>query len=186
LPLSRTLVTSILIVVVVASLVAGLGSLVNPSVHVPVFSTRIYSNTSYYAYSVLLMFTASFAPYATSTTSIVSYYYQPGNFPGCDPASMACKFGIPDVQYVYSTSTYYRLSTSFYQVTSTTQSAFTDQVTNTNYRNIPMYSALGLSDSQFIILAVIVVLFAVAVTLAILLLTKRIEISRSPNNMKPS
>jgi len=185
LPLSRTLVTNILIVVVVVSLGVGLGSLVNPSVQVPVFSTRIYSNTSYYAYSVT-MFTASFAPYATSTTSIVSYYYQPGNFPGCDPASMACKYGIPDVQYVYSTSTYSRLSTSYYQVTSTTQSAFTGQVTNANYRNIPMYSALGLSESQFIILAVIIVLFAVAVIFALLLPTKRIEISRNPSNMKPS
>lgn len=183
--LSKTLVTTILIVVVVASLVVGLGSLVNPSVQVPGFSTRIYSNTSYYAYPVT-MFTASFAPYATSTTNMVSYYYQPGNFPGCDPASMACMYGIPNVQYVDSTSTYSQLSTSFYQVTSTTQSAFTGQVTNTNYRTIPMYSALGLSDSQFIILAVIVVLFAVAVILAILLLTKRIEISRNPNNMKSS
>jgi hypothetical protein len=171
-------------IVIVVSLVVGLASLANPSVQVPVYSTRIFSNTSYYAYPVT-MFTASFAPYATSTTMIASYYYEPGNFPGCDPASMACKFGIPDVRYASSTSTYLRLSTAFYSVMSSSQTTVTGQATSTNYRNIPMYTALGLSDLQFIILASAAVLFVVAVILAIAV-TKRIEISRNPTNVKTS
>jgi len=181
LPISRTIVTGILVLVILVSLIVGLASLANPSVQVPVFSSRTYSETSYHAYPVTL-FTASFAPYATSTTIMVSYFYQPGNFAGCDPASMACRYGIPDPYYYYSTSTYFRLSTSFYSVTSFSPSTFTGRVTNTDHKNIPMYSALGLSQLQFIILAGLVSLFAVVFAI---LMAKRIELSRS-GNVKPN
>jgi hypothetical protein len=73
----------VVVVVVVVSLVVGLGSLAYPSVQVTVFHTETFSNTSSYAYSVAV-FTAVLVPYST-TRALHSYYYEPGNFPGCDP-----------------------------------------------------------------------------------------------------
>ena len=69
-----------MVVVVVVSLVVGLGSLAYPSVQVTVFRTETFSNTSSYAYSVAV-FTAFLVPYST-TRALHSYYYEPGNFPG--------------------------------------------------------------------------------------------------------
>jgi hypothetical protein len=181
LPISRAIATGILVLVILISLIVGLASLANPSVQVPVFGTRTYSETSYHAYQVTL-FTASFAPYATSTTIMVSYFYQPGNFPGCDPASMACRYGIPDLYYYYSTSTYLRLSTSFYTVTSFSPSTFTGRVTSTDHQNIPMYASLNLSQLQFVIFVGLVSLFAIVLAI---FMAKRIELSRS-ENVKPN
>jgi len=171
LPLSKTITTGILVLVILISLIVGLASLANPTVQVPVFSTRAYSETSYYAYPVT-MFTASFAPYATSTTIMLSYFYHPGNFPGCDPASMACRYGIPDMYYPYSTSTYFTLSTSFCTVTSFSQSTFTGWVTNTNRQNLP---ALDQNQPQFVIFTLLTLLLAVAL---VILIAQRLELSR--------
>ena len=95
---------------------------------------------------------------------------------------MACRYGIPDVYYPYSTSTYFRLSTSFYSVTSFSPSTFTGQVTSTDHQNIAMYTSLGLSELQFIILVVVVSLFAV---ILVILMVRRIELSGS-ENVKPN
>ena len=127
--LPRTLVTGLIILVVIV----GLGSLAYPSVQVPVYHTVAFSNTSSYTY-LETMFTVLLVPYSTAMTTLVSYYYQPGNFPGCDPASSACNYGIPKLLYVtYSTTTYSQFSTSFYQLSSTTRSIFTSKLTDTNY-----------------------------------------------------
>ncbi|HKM78389.1 MAG TPA: hypothetical protein VJZ03_04885 [Candidatus Bathyarchaeia archaeon] len=154
----RTLVTGLIILVVIV----GLGSLAYPSAQVPVYRTEAFTNTSSYTYLETL-FTVLLVPYSTAMTTLVSYYYQPGNFPGCDPASSACNYGIPNAYVTYSTSTYSQFSTSFYQLSLTTRSIFTSKLTDTNYQNIPLYSAAGLSNSQFIILTALILLIAIAV-----------------------
>ncbi|MGA3298409.1 MAG: hypothetical protein ABSD41_13285 [Candidatus Bathyarchaeia archaeon] len=128
-----------MVVVVVVSLVVGLGSLAYPSVQVTVFRTETFSNTSSYAYSVAV-FTAVLVPYST-TRALHSYCYEPGNFPGCDPTAMGCNYGFPNYAYYASSmSTYSGLSTSSYQATMTTQSTITSTLTKTSYNNIPMYT----------------------------------------------
>jgi hypothetical protein len=146
----------------------GLGSLAYPSVPLTVFRTETFFNTAYYPYSVT-RFTVVSIPYSTVTNSLYSYYYEPGNFPACDPAAMGCNYGFPNyVYYAYSTSTYSRLSTSFYQAKMATQSTFTSRLTKTGYQNIPMYTALGLNDSQFTILGVFAVLIVLVFGLLLL------------------
>jgi ribosomal protein L40E len=182
---SRTLVSSIIILVVGVSLVVGLGSLAYSSVQVIVFRTGTFSNTRYYAYPVTL-FTAFSVPYSTATKTSYNYYYEPGNFPGCDPVAMGCNYGFPNYEYhAYLTSTYSGLSTSFSQATMTTQSTITSTLTRTSYENIPMYTAFGL-NSQFITLAMFAILLAVAVILGILLMTGRLGRSRKLNKLGPN
>ncbi len=172
----RTLVTGLIILVVIV----GLGSLAYPAVLMPVYHTEAFSSTNSYVY-LETMFTVLLVPYSTAMTTLVSYYYQPGNFPGCDPASSACNYGIPNAYVRYSTTTYSQFSTSFYQLSSTTRSIFTGKLTNTNYQNIPLYSAIGLSNSQFVILTILVLLLSIAVIVWILHLSKR-----APQPMKGS
>lgn len=166
---SRLMVTGVIILVVVV----GLSSLVYPSVRVPVYRTEVFSNTSSYAY-LETMFTVLVVPYSTAMITLVSYYYQPGNFPWCDPASSACNYGIPNAYATYSTTTYSQFSTSFYQLSSTTRSTFTSRLTNTNYENIPLYSALGLSSPQFFILTALILLISIAAIVWALHFSKRI------------
>lgn len=178
LQLSRTIVTGIIILVVFLSLVAGLHSLAYPSVQITVLDTETVYGTNSFAY-LGTMFTAILAPYSTTKT-MNSYYYEPGNFPGCDPIAMGCNYGFPNyAYYVYSTSTYSKLSTSFYRTIMTTQSTFTSELTKTNTQNIPMYAALGLNDSQFIILSVLTLLLAAI--LVMLLTTKQVRRSGKSN-----
>ena len=169
---ARPIITALIVIVTIAVL----GSLAYPSVQVPMYSTATLSNTTTniisFASSTLVV-----APYATSTVTSVTYPNQNGNFPGCDPASMACNYGFVTPYYSYYTQTYSQLQTSFYQITATMQSIGTAESTQTNYQNIPMYASMGLGDSQFLILSIAVIILAAA---AILVAMKRL--SRSPQN----
>ena len=142
------------------------------------YSTATLSNTTTnvisFASSTLVV-----APYATSTVTSITYPNQNGNFPGCDPASMACNYGFVTPYYSYYTQTYSQLQTSFYQITATMQSIGTAESTQTNYQNIPMYASMGLGDSQFLLLSIAVVILAAAV---ILVAMKRLP--SSPRNQQ--
>ncbi|HKM76122.1 MAG TPA: zinc ribbon domain-containing protein [Candidatus Bathyarchaeia archaeon] len=157
---ARLIVTGLIVIVTVAVL----GSLAYPSVQVPMYSTATLSNTTTniisFASSTLVV-----APYATSTVTSATYPNQNGNFPGCDPASMACNYGFVTPYYSYYTQTYSQLQTSFYQITATMQSVGTAESTQTNYQNIPMYASMGLGDSQFLLLSIVVIILAAAVIL---------------------
>jgi len=154
-------IVSVLIVIVT---VAVLGSLSYPSVQVPTYSTATLSNTATnavaFASSTLLV-----EPYATSTVTSVTYPNQNGNFPGCDPASMACNYGFVTPYYSYYTQTYSQLQTSFYQVTVTMQSIITAQLTQTNYQTIPIYASIGLGISQFLVLCIVVIVAALVMVM---------------------
>jgi hypothetical protein len=171
---ARLIITGLIVIVTIAVL----GSLAYPSVQVPMYSTATLSNTTTnvisFASSTLVV-----APYATSTVTSVTYPNQNGNFPGCDPASMACNYGFVTPYYSYFTQTYSQLQTSFYQITATMQSIGTTESTQTNYQNIPMYASVGLGDSQFLLLSIALVILAAA---AILVATKRL--TRSPQNQQ--
>jgi len=157
---ARWIITAIIVIVTVAVI----GSMAYPSIQVPMYSTATFSNTATnvvsFASSTLVV-----APYATSTVTSVTYSNQNGNFPGCDPASMACNYGFVTPYYSYYTQTYSQLQTSFYQVTATMQSIATAASTQTNIQNIPMYASMGLGDSQFFLLSVVVIVIAAAVIL---------------------
>jgi rRNA maturation endonuclease Nob1 len=82
---------------------------------------------------------------------------------------MGCNYGFPNyLVRAYSTSTYSGLSTSFYEATMAAQSTFTGRLTKTSYQNIPIYAALGLTSSQFMIIAVFTVLIVVGFGLLLL------------------
>lgn len=153
---AKPFVVGIIILLAVIG-ICSLAYMMYPSVQVPVYQTGTTLNTSSYVYPVTV-FTAVQVPYSTAMVTLISYYYQPGNFPGCDPASSACMYGIPNAYVTYSTTTYSQLSTSYFQVSSTVSSTFTNRVVNTNFQNIPMYSALGMNTSQFIFLTALVVI----------------------------
>jgi len=169
---ARAIVTGIIIIVIIAVI----GSLAYPSVQVPTYSTATIANTTTYVLSFASS-TLIVAPYATSTVTSVTYSNNNGNFPGCDPASMACNYGFVTPYYSYYTQTYSQLQTSFYQATATLQSISTAEWTQTSYQNIPMYASMGLGDSQFILLSVVVIILAAAV---ILVAMKRLP--KSPQN----
>ena len=151
LQLARVIVSSIIILVVLVSLIGGVGLLAFQYAQISVIRTRIFTTASPQAYPTTL-FTVILAPYLTLTQTSVGYYYQNGNFPGCDPASSACIYGIPSLYFAVSTITSSKLSTSFYAVTKTTQTTLTNSLIETNYQEAPMYAVIGLTDSQFIIL----------------------------------
>lgn len=171
---ARPIITGLIIIVTIAVL----GSLAYPSVQVPLYSTATLSNTTTniisFASSTLVV-----APYATSTVTSATYPNQNGNFPGCDPASMACNYGFVTPYYSYYTQTFSQLQTSFYQITATMQSIGTTESTQTNYQSIPMYASMGLGDSQFLLLSIALVILAAA---AIFVVMKRL--TKSPQSQQ--
>ena len=155
--LSRTIVTSILLVVIVAVL----GSLAYPIVPVSLVSTETIPGASTYTeyYSTTLLgtlVTTIQAPYSTATAWFLTAY------PLCDPASMACPG--PPLAVVTTIS---GNSVWSYQVASTSQwsEAFTTeyfaQSAHTSIQNVPIYSAQGLSSAQFVQLVFAIILVGI-------------------------
>jgi hypothetical protein len=155
--LTRTIVTSILLVVIVA----GLGSLAYPIVPVPLVSTETISGASTYTeyYSTTLLgtlVTTVQVPYSTATAWVLTAY------PLCDPASMACPG--PPLAVVTTIS---GNSVWFYQVASTSQwsetfsAEYSVQSAHTTIQNVPIYSAEGLSSAQFVQLVIAIILVGI-------------------------
>lgn len=152
-PLSKTIVSGVIVLAVVISL----SSLAYPSVSVPTFSTETLANASTYISSYTSNYqnptpTTALVPYSTATSWYFTAYFL------CDPASMACP-GPP----VTTTTTFSEWSTSFYQVTVTSQwsETFTTKYsvssTHTAFQNVPAYSAIGISDPEFVLLAILII-----------------------------
>ena len=150
-PISHSLLFALVLVVAILSL----GSLAFPLVSTPIPKTDTFANTfmsNYATWSTVSSEVSGWVPYSTSVGLAVSYNFV------CDPASNACS----PTQTYYTTQTLsnYEASTQISQVTFTTQMAATNEfeATHTDYGMIPAYAAFGISDSQFLVLAGIVIL----------------------------
>jgi hypothetical protein len=165
-PIPRSLLFALALLVVA---VLSLGSLAYPLVTTPIPRTDTLTNTitsNYASWSTVSSVVAGWVPYATSTGQAIVYNYL------CDPASMACA----PTQTFYTTQTLsnYEANTQISQVTFTTQSVRTQEfeVTHTDYGMIPAYAAFGISDSQFVVLAGIVILILALAVLGMFVKTR--------------
>jgi hypothetical protein len=160
-PLSRTTISIIIVIVIMVSL----SSLAYPSVNVPSYNTETTINTSTYAQTLEIMYSIS--------SFGLSYYYQTAvnsiYFPGDCWGSFIGPF--PPCYYMIPRTSTKTLSTGF-TVTSTSSSytsttsytTYTNRLTHTSSQNIPTYAYLGLSSSQFVfIVALIIVLGCLAI-----------------------
>jgi len=145
-------------VIIIIAVVASLGSFAYPTIAVPRQSTEsnigvgTNINTSSYLY-----------PQTISTWSVTSYWYE-----GLAAVYNTACWPPPDRCSPETINAYVRtiLAKSIQQVTTTTS---TSRVTATNYfsltststhtysQNIPLYAYLGFSDSQFAIVAMLIV-----------------------------
>jgi len=115
-------------------------------------------------------------PQLTASTILTGYSsftaWYPGN-PICDPTSNACTpYPTPTATFVYPQSMTYT-----YEVTLSSQgllaytSPFTMLSTQTSFANVPPYAALGLTELQYGLAAMI--FFAIAVSALLFILTKK-------------
>ena len=156
LALSRVMFCLVIVLVMVVSL----GSLAYPLVDAPFYSTQTIINTTTYRQTSSL--TVSVSSYG------VSYYYETTSRPIIIPDLSSCSAPIigplPACYYViWATSTKILstpvtvTSTSTTYATTTNEQAYTNWLTHTQYQKVPLFSAFGLSQSQFIIIAVLIV-----------------------------
>lgn len=158
-PLSRTTISIIIVIVILVSL----SSLAYPSVNVPSYSTETIVHSSTCAQTFEIM-------YSISSYGLTYYYQTAVNsiyFPGDCWGSFIGPF--PPCYYMIPTTSTKTLSTGF-TVTSTTYSSttsyatYTNRLTHTSSQNIPTYTYLGLSSSPFVIIvALIIVLGCLAI-----------------------
>jgi hypothetical protein len=146
---------SLLLALALLIAVLSLGSLAFPLVSTPIPRTDTFTNTfmsNYVYWSTVSSVVGGWVPYSTSIGLVIVYNYL------CDPASNACT---PSQTY-YTTQTLsnYEANTQISQVTFTTQLVRSEEfeATHTDYGMIPAYAAFGISDSQFLVLAGIVIL----------------------------
>ncbi|HKM50727.1 MAG TPA: hypothetical protein VJZ75_06085 [Candidatus Bathyarchaeia archaeon] len=156
LALSRIMFSLVIVLVMVVSL----GSLAYPLVDAPVYSTQTIINTSTYRQTSSMM--VSVASYG------VSYYYETTSKPIIIPDLSSCSGPIisplPACYYVIWATTTKTLSTpvtgtstSTTYTTTTNEQAYTNWLTNTQYQKIPLFAAFGLSESQFTIIALLII-----------------------------
>ena len=147
---SRILLSSVILLIITASL----GSLAYPSISVQFYSTEtIMSSTmNRYPYTIY------------STTSYYSTFPQLASILNTDCELISGGFAYPPCIPPYRTVTIYATNTllSVFATTSTStmQLAFTKILTQSSSQNVPPYSHLGLSDSQFLTLALLVLIIA--------------------------
>jgi hypothetical protein len=157
-PVSHSLLFALVLFVVA---VLSLGSLAFPLVSTPIPRTDTFTNTimsNYASWSTVSSIVAGWVPYSTSTGLAIVYNYL------CEPASMACT----PTQTFYTTQTLsnYEANTQISRVTFTTQLVGTEafEATHTDYGMIPAYAAFGISDSQYLVLAgIVIVILALGV-----------------------
>jgi hypothetical protein len=156
--------------VVVAALTIAVLSLAYPSVVVSNVSTQPIAN--------LATYTSQYAvghPEITASTFLAGYSsvtaWYPGN-PICDPASNACTpYPTPTATLVYPQSTTYPYHVTLESQTSSTfSSEYTLFSTETSFQSVPPYAVAGLTEFQFGIAVMVIV---VAVVLSLLFLTVR-------------
>lgn len=138
-------------------MVVAIASLAYPSVTVPTTNTVVIAETSSYTSGYSSAYTKTTTtgfltlPYSTSTV------WSPGD-PICDPRSLECHpYPTTITTYTYSsTATYYSRATTTSVWSMTSISQVTVLSKNTYYQNVPVYAASGLSDSQFAIVAILI------------------------------
>ena len=113
---------------------------------------------------------------ATVSTGLAGYStvtaWYPGN-PICDPVSNACTpYPTPTATFVYPQSMTYMYQVTFSsEATLVSTNEFTLFFTQTSYRNIPPYAAVGLTEFQYGI--VVLVIVAVVVLGLLMVFTKK-------------
>jgi hypothetical protein len=156
LALSRIIFSLVIVLVMVVSL----GSLAYPLIDAPFYSTQTIINTS--TYRQVSSMTVSVSSYG------VAYYYETTSRPIIIPDLSSCSAPIigplPPCYYViWATSTktlsapFTATSTSTSYTTTTNEQAYTNWLTNTQYQKIPLFAAFGLSESEFTIIAVLII-----------------------------
>jgi hypothetical protein len=157
---------NLLSVLIVLVIVASLGSLAYPSVNVPLYSTETFVNTSVLTYPSTVS-TWSYS-YLTSTSESNYYFNTYGSY-GCPPnsywylpgeGSSVC-LGWYRTFYTMTTETTIQLVAS-YEVTSTDTSYLTNtnELTHTYSQNIPLYAFLGMNDTEFVLVAILIIMMA--------------------------
>ncbi|MGA2783830.1 MAG: hypothetical protein ABSF09_03935 [Candidatus Bathyarchaeia archaeon] len=155
--LSRIMFSVIIVLVIVVSL----SSLAYPSVNTPFYSTQTIVNTSTYRQTLSMTFGVS--------SYGVSYYYQTTSNPIIIPDLSSCSGPIigplPACYYViWGTSTktlsapvtVTLISTTY--ATNTNEQTYTNWLTHTQYQKIPLFAAFGMGESQFTIIAVLIIM----------------------------
>jgi hypothetical protein len=165
--------------IVVIAVVIALVSISYPSVVVSSISTQplvvFGAYTSRYEVGY---------PQATVSTVLAGYSsmtaWYPGN-PICDPASNACTpYPTPTATLVYPQSMTYTFQVTLSsQTASTYTSGFTLFSLQTSYQNVPPYAAAGLTEFQYGIVAMAIVV-VVVLSLLIIFSKKRNQVV-SPN-----
>lgn len=147
---SRILLSSVILLIITASF----GSLAYPSINVQSYSTEtvMSSTMNRYPYTIY------------STTSYYSTFPQLASILNTDCELISGGFAYPPCIPPYRTVTVYATNTTLSVLattsTSTMQLAFTNILTHSSSQNVPPYSYLGLSDSQFLTLALFVLVMA--------------------------
>lgn len=154
--LSRAAAFSSLIVLVI---VASLASLAYPSVSVPFYSTETFVNTSTIA---------STSTYVNVNTILTwwSYYvtnsyqfYVPGSCWGGGGCFYILSSTVTSQTSTDSTIT----SSSTNQISVTSQLAYSNELTHTYSANVPVYASLGMNGTEFILVAVLIIVLGVFV-----------------------
>jgi len=133
---------------------ASLGSLVYPSVTIPVYSTETFVNmstivntsTSVNANTVLTW----------SSFSVTNLYL---NYGACWSSGGGGCFYVITTTVTTLMSTQYTITTSSTnQVTITNEYAYTNELTHTYSQNIPLYVSLGMDVTELVLVAILIVL----------------------------
>lgn len=146
-------------VVIILIIAVSLGSLAYPSVNAPFYSTQSIINTSTSRQTSSMTFTVS--------SLGISYYYETFSSPIIIPDLSSCSGPIigplPSCYYVIWTTGMKTLSAPFTvtsasttYTTTTNEQAYTNWLTHTQYQKIPLFTAFGLSESQFTIIAILI------------------------------
>ena len=146
---------------IVLLMVVSLSSLAYPLIDAPFYSTQPIINTSTIRQTSSM--TVSVSSYG------VSYYYETTSRPVIIPDLSSCSAPVigpwPPCYYVIwatgtktSSAPFTVTSTAITYTTTTNEQAYTNWLTNTQYQKVPLFAAFGLSESQFTIIAVLIII----------------------------
>jgi hypothetical protein len=145
---------NLLSVLIVLIIVASFGSLAYPSINVPFYSTETFVNTSTIANTNTYV--------NANTISTWLSYYATASYQV--PVAGACWGGGGCFYLIWSTvtfqtSTEFTLTTSSTnQITVTSQLTSTNELTHTYSQNIPLYASLGMNDTDFVLIAILIIM----------------------------
>ncbi len=143
----------LLSVLVVLIIVASLSSLAYPSINVPFYSTETAVNTSTIANTSSYVNANTIWTWSSYFVTNLNQAFVPG----------AC-WGGGGCFYIISTTVTFQMSTestittsSTNQISVTSLVGYTNELTHTYSQNIPLYASLGLNDTEFILVAILII-----------------------------